>query len=44
MEQVKFLIKDLFQIERYWAETNAGMAVFLGTWHPIYKEMINMKS
>ena len=43
LEQVRFVMKDLFHIEEYWAETNDRMAVFLGTWHPIYKKMINMK-
>ena len=44
LDQVKFVMKDLFHLEKYWAETNDRMAVFLGTWHPVYKEMINMKS
>ena len=42
--QVKFVMKDLFHLGKYWADTNDRMAVFLGTWHPVYKEMINMKS
>ena len=43
LEQERFVMKDLFHIGKYWAETNDRMAPFLGTWHPIYKEMINMK-
>ena len=43
LEQVKFVMKDLLHKEKYWAKTNARMAVFLGTWHAVYKEMINMK-
>ena len=33
-------MKDLFHKEKYWAENNDRMAVFLGTWHPIDKEVI----
>ena len=33
-------MKDLFHIEKHWAETNDRMAIFLGTWHPVYKEII----
>ena len=43
LEQVKFVMKDLLHKEKYWAKTNTRMAVFLGTWHAVYKEMINMK-
>ena len=42
VEQVKFVMKDLVHIEKCWAETNDTMAVFLGFWHPIYKEVINI--
>ena len=44
LDQVKCVMKDLSHLEKYWAETNDRMAVFLGTWHPVYEEMINMKS
>ena len=43
LKQVRFVMKDLFHIEKYWAETNDRIAVFLGTWHPIYDTMISMK-
>ena len=44
LKQVKFVIIYLFNIhvEKYWAETNVEMAVFLCAWHSIYNEMINM--
>ena len=37
VKQVQFVMKDtsIFYIEKYW--------VFLGTWHLICDEMINMK-
>ena len=45
LKQVRFVMKDLFHIERYWTETNDRMAIFLVSWHPIHNRIpvIDMK-
>ena len=42
LDQVKLVIRDLFQIEKYWAEANDKLQNFLGFWHPLYNELINL--
>ena len=42
LDQVKLVLKDLFPIEKYWAETNDKLPIFLGLWHPLYNELINL--
>ena len=34
--QVKLVMKDLFIIEKYWAESNDKLAMVLGVWDPIW--------
>ena len=34
-DQVKLVLRDLFHIEKYWAETNDKLPNFLGLWHPL---------
>ena len=42
LDQVKQILKDLFHIGKYWAETNDKLPIFLGLWHPSYNELINL--
>ena len=42
LNQVKLVLKDLFNIEKYWAETTDKLQIFLGLWHPLYNELINL--
>ena len=38
LKMVKLVMKDIFQIEKYWAETNVELAISVGVWNPIYVE------
>ena len=42
LDQVKRVLKDLFHIENYWAETNDKLPIILGLWHPLYNKLINV--
>ena len=42
LDQVKLVLRDLFHIEKYWAETNDKLPNFLGLWHPLYNELIDL--
>ena len=43
LRQVEMVIRDLFLIVKYWAETNLKLSSFLGIWHPVYAELLNFE-
>ena len=43
LRQVEMVIRDLFLIVKYWAETNLKLSSFLSIWHPVYAELLNFE-
>ena len=42
LDQVKRVLKDLFHIEKYWAETNDKLPNILRFMASLYNELINL--
>ena len=44
LKQVEMVMRDLFLIEKYWAETNEKLPSSPGVWHAVYDELLNLES